>query len=145
MRELKFRAWQKVQDLHRKPGMYTVADLVFYGKPEHGGCEVFFWEDDMRSSVYLEDVELMQYTGLTDKKGREIYEGDIVKRRKDSRQKVSQNIGVVSFNERMGCFAISQREPLPGSAVLYAYKDHIVACEVIGNIWENPGLLKNLE
>jgi len=53
MREIKFRAWDK--DLHKMYNKWTVIP------------------DDDRSHI------LMQYTGLKDKNGKEIYEGDIVK------------------------------------------------------------------
>lgn len=73
MREIKFRAWLKY-----KKEMVDNARPDFFCKQLHylysnsaGGKDVL--------GVSIEDIELMQYTGLKDKNEKEIYEGDIVK------------------------------------------------------------------
>ena len=60
MREIKFRAWDKVN------GEMTLHDSFY---------EVQSWN---RQGPELYNYELMQYTGLKDKNGVEIYEGDII-------------------------------------------------------------------
>jgi uncharacterized phage protein (TIGR01671 family) len=69
----------------------------------------------------------LQYTGLKDKKGKEIYEGDIVRR--------YHLQGDVAWHESRACFIVHDgfNEPL--------YHD-ILGIEVIGNIYENPNLLE---
>ena len=73
----------------------------------------------------------LEYTGLHDKNGREIYEGDIVsfEKRGEIRRMV------IEYNEGWCIWEPLSWEPIPGhSACPYEY-------EVIGNIYENPELL----
>lgn len=82
------------------------------------------------------DYELMQYTGLKDKNGKEIYEGDIVLR--DREENRAKDLAYVDF--KFGAFRLRR---VYGSGMTYTFgstrfTDKI---EIIGNIYENPELL----
>ena len=98
-----------------------------------------------RYTLYYAPVKaetLGQYTGLTDKDGREIYEGDILQyigKRKDNMKKVYRR--KVVFHE--GMFALLSKELPAYSALNYHYmEDGRFAWSVIGNIHDNPELIK---
>lgn len=79
------------------------------------------------------DKWLTQYTGLHDKNGKEIYEGDIVK----YRDSTGQHIEKVIFDK--GCFYAGMHR---GSSTRVAPKlINTRITEVIGNIYDNPDLL----
>ena len=84
--------------------------------------------------AYFENIELMQYTGLKDMREKEIYEGDIVKLR------ANHGIGVVKYYDEWGAFVIEYiKSKLLAVLGMNYYKEDI---EVIGNIYENPKLIK---
>ena len=116
MRGIKFRAWDKSQ---RHMSQVTTLDL------EMGGCEQYAKNKKFRSIKPLTDVELMQYTGLKDKKGVEIYEGDIVKFAGSKHFEVFWQQGAF-------CILTNYLTPLHIKQV----EDDIIWGEVIGNIYE---------
>lgn len=81
--------------------------------------------------TFSEDNEIMQYTGLTDKNGVEIYEGDIIKNPAGA-------IGVVKWVTAR--FEVVYTDSQLGKINWQLYSSG--ALEVIGNIHENPELLK---
>lgn len=117
-REIKFRAWSGKQ-MFSHEDFDGLAWHHLRGEFDELTPFTFGWEDDS----FEEGYKLMQYTGLKDKNGKEIYEGDIVRR------KSSNNvIEIVAVEYLAPAFNIGNFVPE------YGYT-------VIGNVWENPELL----
>lgn len=122
MREIKFRAWNKV---FKK--MFPVVNLYLEGTD--AGIEMGDEEKGQITVVAFAHLDLMQYTGLKDKNGKEIYEGDVVKYIDASN---TVNHLIVKWNESNACFDIG-----------WVRTDFASNCgEVIGNIYENSELLE---
>ena len=138
MREIKFRAWIK-----EDKKMINPRALYFFDKQLTCDYqeEVFRY---INKPFSLEDCVLMQYTGIKDKKGREIYEGDIVKK--------GNLTGIAEFNtEDMGSCGCCWPEfygvgfviRVEGSKEYFFGAMEIDECEVVGNIYENPELIED--
>jgi uncharacterized phage protein (TIGR01671 family) len=114
MREIKFRAWDGKKMLESQ-------DLTQSSK---------YW-----SWLGKEDIELMQYTGLKDKNGVPIFEGDIIETKingADTYQTVIKN----EMSNNCGCCIWTWGWYVPGEE-----EDIKERCTVIGNVFENPELL----
>jgi uncharacterized phage protein (TIGR01671 family) len=128
MREIKFRAWVE-SILSSETGLYYPSVLTLYkGDVTMVADKVFAEKGDDRFKFKDDTCEftLMQYTGLKDKNGVEIYEGDVVKQYADGRLRAVKRT-TVYWNEDLAAFNVTAKTQL----------------EVIGNIYENAELLKS--
>ena len=117
VREIKFRVWA------------IASRVMFYPDSEDG------WVIKNGILSPLPNTILMQLTGLKDKNGKEVYEGDIIKD-----VAVKDDLGreyKIAFDD--GCF---DAESYNGSCCLQDI--YLSDMEVIGNIHENPELLEEL-
>jgi len=127
MREIKFRAWNEG---HKK--MFEVLSLF----PPLNRLQL----QGQNNAIPLYCVKLMQYTGLHDKNGKEIYEGDIIKTTFFdfyNGKAFKANIGHTCYGD--GCYFIMTDGHSSNILFRSLTADNL---EVIGNIWENPELLE---
>lgn len=149
MREIKFRAFSTA-------GMNKVLLFDFVEN------KVMLDDGDFRK---LGSIELMQYTGLKDKNGKEIYEGDILQYNKPDGIYCEVKIGFYNNNERgaMNASGVgvylhnichrTKQEKKEGFVDIDNISDlrgfNLEAwcnnVDIIGNIYENPELIKNPE
>lgn len=128
MRQIKFRAWDEKLTLWE-----------YWGLPEDAGYIAgrFNKQNATKAGRRFSTSTLTQFTGLHDKNGKEIYEGDIVK--------TGEETGEVQYNEQQGAFIIlfypHNSKKKSGAANLGSTWPS-PAKEIIGNIYENPELLK---
>jgi len=129
MREIKFRAWDKKsnQMLYSRFGIDFEGQIIDVGNP---------MEYDYDGQW---DLILMQYTGLKDKNGVEIYESDIIKWEDDYNEGVSK---VVWGNDENTYPAFDLEPQSHDELNSFAALSYEGSMEVIGNVWENPELLK---
>lgn len=126
MRQIKFRAWDKE---------YNEMKHVF-NPVTHGEQDYFAFSEHFENS----DYDIMQFTGLTDKNGKDIYEGDIV-----NKYATETTVGGYKRGDLMVVALVIYTSSVCGFVLrkgidfMLSSEDHN---EVIGNIHENPELLK---
>lgn len=145
MRDIKFRAWDttyKYMNYKVIVGMWgndvlndeNYTSCAMWIKPENVDykCEPHWGHFE----PYHKSVKLMQYTGLKDANGKEIYEGDIVKNEYNK-------IGYVVFlQQEMGYVVVYKNsDSRLGRRNTGSLYDIDLSLEVIGNVYENECLI----
>jgi uncharacterized phage protein (TIGR01671 family) len=146
MREIKFRAWVKdwserisEDEPNKINGMYVVRGLwqsntfkqyVDLNGYKYGDVELW----GFKSSVQTDKVYLMQYTGLKDKNGKEIYEGDVVDNGNGPVE--------VFYNENYQAFWVRFQSEKTEEQFYSSLSDYDDEFEIIGNIYENLELIE---
>ena len=136
MRQIKFRAWDSMEKV-----MLTVCEASSFD-----GCDSsdgkknrtdkhsrMTWTGACYENGKHQDYVLLQFTGLHDKYGKEIYEGDIC-RNLDQKH-------IVEYSE--GRYILSNKYADTCGELFYFHKEAYGTLEVIGNIYETPGLLED--
>jgi len=139
MREIKFRAWIK-----KAKKMVPVTEILFdFNKKNIFRCTPKFGFDDAEDSYAV----LMQFTGLLDKNGKEICEGDIVEWVTWNEYFSKDGEPMEPFRRKMivvfrnGAFQMKEKLPIPLTPNYWdIFYDGDI--EIIGNVYENPELLE---
>lgn len=130
MREIKFRAWDKTNKRMMVFGKFWICEIYKslawnicdYSKNENDGKYFLDWD--------IDNLEIMQFTGLLDKNGVDIYEGDIF------------NIGDSNIKYMVDWFdcGLKGRQLGNKSWVGLDYWRELI--EIVGNVHQHPDLLK---
>ena len=118
MREIKFRGWSK-----RYKFMFLVTKLILIFKKSVYG-------DKPETSFKWNTIKLMQFTGLKDKNGKEIYEGDLLEINKGGKPFLVKDIRI---------------DTLTIARMIKSREDKLrkfTPLKIIGNIYENPELIE---
>lgn len=131
-REIKFRAWDK-----KRKRMYEVLHLHQNDLEGHWATVKGYdciEQKDIHIQIQPKHIELVQFTGLKDKDGKEVYEGDIVINE-------TEELLTVIFADGM-FLGVLVGQKIEESESLFNCMHGVATIEVIGNIHNNPELLE---
>lgn len=134
--KIKFRAWDIENEymITSKQGVFTALRNIMDITRQNDG----YYNNGELLKPNKNKYELMQFTGLHDKNGKEIYESDVVE---VTREGILER-GVVIFGS--GCYFIKVKEHFLNSVTLLPLHEcsrNDYKLKVIGNIYENSDLL----
>lgn len=149
MREIKFRAWNERKGWKNKDGSDCVPQMEYDGFVIYPDGKKEFPQGGWDLSGRDEEMTLMQYTGLKDKNGKEIYEGDILKflvhypadfQERNPYKRYGRICGPVLWEEG---WLYADKKEHNGQDDMLLYQSSSQEFEIIGNIYQNPELLNN--
>ena len=128
MKELKIKAWLK-----KEKKMVSIIGIDFNYE------YIRYTEDDnLFNSDYkvteFKDIELLQFTGLKDNGGQELYEADVIK----FNDGVDDIYGLISYDDEDGTYRVSYEN------ITEHLSEREGDFEIVGNIFENPDLHEQL-
>lgn len=119
----KFRAWDKKSKV-----------LSLVGRIDFFKRQVSILSPSYHS-VGFENIKLMQSTGMLDKNGKEIYEGDILRT-------YDGELAKVVWNVSLGCWEAEFLDEIVDLSEVADIQSNRSDCEIVGNIYENRELLE---
>ena len=133
MREIKFRAW----DSYHKEFVFDVQ--ATYDNQCRGKGSIH--HESFQEVLEDEDCIVEQFTGLKDKNGKEIYDGDIIQEEIDFNCEITDGRFKyrVYWDEEVLCWAL---DPIGKESIHDELWETNLSRRVIGNIHENPELLE---
>lgn len=135
MREIKFRAWDRQEKIMIAIGFHVFGEVHAFAAIE---CHCHETRRDKDTLERLNDIEVMQFTGLKDKNGKEIYEGDIIRAYQSDGSQVLHSISYSNEEARFIVSCIGYGNLSGGFDKRWIEE---FGKEIIGNIYENPELL----
>lgn len=125
----KFRAWLKEEK-----------EMIDVDEIHWSDGQLDFIGDGITFKCKSDDLVLMQSTGLKDKNGKEIFEGDVVQYQ-NTKVPSADSKGVVRYFDNWAMFGIDIEHNEPRALFFNGLADHI-SLDVVGNTYENPELLE---
>ena len=133
----KFRAWDKELQTMLDVSLIDFKKRVLVG--EH-------WKFGETNFMSFDDIKLMQSTGLKDKNGKEIFEGDIVKRYRSPFFKAKWEYQIETVIKEEASLLLGRDSGKNfGTIPFNSPFAKSILLEVVGNIYENPELLEENE
>jgi uncharacterized phage protein (TIGR01671 family) len=126
MKNILFRAWHKIENkMYAVSALHFNSDKKTFNKRTLATVELIADPFSLSTlkSVDANEVELMQYTGLEDKNGKKMYEGDVIEHEFFGRSEIYFAEGRATFET--------------GHMRMWSVRES----QVIGNVYENPELL----
>ena len=128
MKEFKMKAWLKKENK-----MVSIIGIDLNYQYIRYSDDGNLFKDDYKIAEF-KDIELLQFTGLKDKAGQEVYEADVIK----FNDGIDDIYGLISYDDEDAVYCVSYEnitEHLSNMAGDF---------EIVGNIFENPNLHEQL-
>ena len=148
MRPLRFRAWDKIEKVMCQVEVinFQKGCLLRGNSPTEGHLQadgnLFIHGFESGHFVRWADLELMEYTGLKDKNGKEIYHLDIIKTDCETQFGKVEGESTVVWSDRYLGFGIEGPFVDGWGVRSFTSMFYLSEIEIIGNIYENPELLE---
>lgn len=121
----KFRAWDRLTGKMFPVGIIDCSIQAVYIEEPNG----------LDSCRNFDEIELMQSTGLKDKNGKKIYDGDVLKTS-------DGELAKVVWNKELACWEAEFLSEIVDLSEVADVKSNRSDCEIVGNIYENTEFLE---